>query len=155
MKFSSKEDIEVPIADVFEMLSDFGAFEQMIQRRGVSLDRLYGDAPPVTGMIWHAAFQMRGLHREADVELAEYTAPTRLQFLGKGQGLEGSFEIDLIRLAATRTRIAVALDMKPRTLAARLFLQSLKLAKGSLTKRFKQRVADFARQIESRHANRD
>jgi hypothetical protein len=36
-------------------------------------------------------------------------------------------------------------------LSARLLLQSLKLAKNSLTKKYKMRVATFATDLEDRH----
>ena len=46
--------------------------------------------------------------------------------------------------------MAVALDMKPLNLSARLLIQSLKLAKSSLTKKFKDRVADYAKNLGER-----
>jgi hypothetical protein len=47
--------------------------------------------------------------------------------------------------------MAVVLNLAPKTLSARLLVQSLKLAKSNLSKRFKQKVADYARQMEDRH----
>ena len=44
----------------------------------------------------------------------------------------------------------VILDIKPLNLSARLLVQSLKLAKTSLTKKYKLRVAEFARTLEER-----
>jgi hypothetical protein len=38
----------------------------------------------------------------------------------------------------------VSLDLQPTTLSSRLLIQSLKFAKGNLTKRFKTRVFEFA-----------
>ena len=46
--------------------------------------------------------------------------------------------------------MAVALEMSPLNLPARLLVQSLKLAKSTLSKRFKDRVADYARGLEDR-----
>ncbi|NHW87665.1 SRPBCC family protein, partial [Escherichia coli] len=43
-----------------------------------------------------------------------------------------------------------ALDMKPNTLTARLFIQSLRLAKASLNRKFKRGIARFADDLETR-----
>ena len=54
----------------------------------------------------------------------------------------------MIALSATRTRVLVSFDMRAKTLTARLLLQSLKLAKTKVTKRFKARVLDYAENVE-------
>ena len=41
--------------------------------------------------------------------------------------------------------------MSPKSLSARLLLQSLKLAKSNLTRRFKLRVTEFAEDVEDRY----
>ena len=46
----------------------------------------------------------------------------------------------------------VALEIKPLNLSARLWVQSLKLAKATLSKKYKERVAEYARGMEERHA---
>ena len=54
-------------------------------------------------------------------------------------------------LSQNRTRIAIPVEMSPKSLSARLFLQSLKLAKSNLTRRFKLRVTEFAEEVEDRY----
>ncbi|CAN0606010.1 unnamed protein product [Ectocarpus sp. 12 AP-2014] len=56
--------------------------------------------------------------------------------------------IDLVALSTSRTRMFASLDLRPTTLSSRLLIQSMRLAKGSLSKKFKARVADFASRIE-------
>jgi len=70
MKFSTKEDLEVPIGDVFERLTDFDGFE---------------------------------------------------------------------------------LDVRPKTLPARLLMQSAKLTRNTLNKRYKTRIGHFAEDLEDRY----
>lgn len=62
-----------------------------------------------------------------------------------------SFE--LMPLSRNSTRVLVALEVKPLTLSARLWVQSLKLAKTTLTQKYKDRVAEYARGMEERYAS--
>ena len=59
--------------------------------------------------------------------------------------------MQLTPLSPKRTRLGVEVDLKPKTLSARLLVQSLKLAKSNLTKRFKLKVADYAKTMETRY----
>ena len=59
---------------------------------------------------------------------------------------------ELVALSKNRTRVMMSVDIKPLNLSARLLVQSLKLAKTSLTKKFKLRVSEFAKTLEERHA---
>lgn len=147
MKFSSKEDIETPIDRVFEQLTNFEMFERAAIRRGVEIERERDTAQPVVGMAWKARFEMRGRSREARVELMHLDRPNTMRFDAIGKGVDGSFFIDLLPLSQRSTRISVVLDIEPKTLSARLLIQSMKLAKTNLTKRFRKKVREFAKTL--------
>lgn len=151
MKFSSKEDIEAPIGEVFVVLADFESFERSAIRRGIEVQRV-GEHPsaPTAGMAWDVAFSVRNKRRETTVTLTRCEPPVEMRFEAAGAGLDGIMEIELLALSPKRTRLAVSLELTPHTMSARLFVQSLKLAKSNLNKRFKLKVADFARAIEDR-----
>jgi hypothetical protein len=59
--------------------------------------------------------------------------------------------VGLIALSRARTRLTVDLTLEPRTLAGRLIVQSLKLARGNMSKRFRLRVAEYAMDVEERY----
>ena len=147
MKFSSEEDIETPIDRVFEQLTNFEMFERTAIRRGVEIERERGIAQPVVGMAWKARFEMRGRSREARVELTHLDRPNTMRFDAIGKGVDGSFFIDLLPLSPRSTRMSVVLDIEPKTLSARLLIQSMKLAKTNLTKRFRKKVREFAKTL--------
>lgn len=151
MKFIAKEDIEVPIDDLFVMLSDFEAFERAALRRGAEVQRTDSLRKPGPGMAWKARFMFRGRERKLAVELVTLEAPGLMTFRGGSQALDGDFRIELVALSRRRTRMAISLEIAPKTLSARLMVQSLKLARNNVTRRFQLRVAGFAKDLETRY----
>jgi hypothetical protein len=150
MKFSSKEDIEAPIGEVFAELAEFENFERLAIRRGADVVRLGNIAPPQEGMGWQVGFGFRGKQRNLAVTLAEYVPGSRMLVTGEGDGLSGRLAIELLALSPRRTRMSVQLMLEPKTIPARLLIQSLKLAKTRISQKFKHRVAEFAGQMEER-----
>ena len=151
MKFTAKEDIDAPIDAVFRMVSDFDTFERSAMRRGAEVQRVDQLSRKAVGMEWEATFQMRGKRRQMRLRLGEYEPDTRVGAELRSPGFTGVFVVDLLSLSRTRTRMSVELDVKPLTLPARLLVQSLRLAKSNLTKRFKLRVAEYSKDMEERH----
>lgn len=151
MKFSTNEDIEAPIDAVFEMFCDFEAFERSAMRRGAEVQRVDNMVKPSVGMMWRAAFEMRGKPRQIELEMVVFDPPNEIRLEGTSPGMLSSTKFDLIALSRSRTRVHVQLEVKPLTLSARLLVQSLKLAKNSLSRRFKLRVAEYARTMEERY----
>lgn len=154
MKFTTKEDIEAPVEAVFEMLSEFEMFERSAIRRGAEVQRVDRMTAPGPGMAWDVSFVMRGKKREMAIKLMDYDSPQRMSAQATSPGFNGAFIVDLIALSKNRTRLAVDVDFKPQNLSARLLVQSLRLAKTSLTKRFKLRVAEYAKDLEDRYERR-
>lgn len=154
MKLSTREDIEAPIDHVFAQVSDFEALERSALRRGAEVQRIDALARPGPGMAWDSRFDLRGKRREMRLELTEYDPPNALRFAARSTGAEGEMLVDLVALSRGRTRMAFEIEIRPLTLAARLMVQSLKLAKGNVAKRFEMRVATYARDIEDRYARR-
>ncbi len=151
MKFSTREDIEAPLDVVFAALSDFEAWERGAMRRGAEVIRTDRLTEPGPGMGWHVEFIYRGKLRKLDIALAEILPGQRVVLDGQGAPAEGRLELDLVEMGPRRTRVTVGFEIKPRTLAARLFLQSLKLAKSKVNRRFELRVARMAAEIEDRY----
>lgn len=150
MELSSKEDIDAPLAEVFEALSDFASFERSAIRRGIEVQRLNEDLSPQLGLAWDVRGEFRGKSREARLELAQYEPSTLIGINGESPSLKGTSRIELLALSPRRTRIAVTVDVQAKTLSGRLLLQSMKLAKSKINRRFKTRVADFASLTEDR-----
>ncbi|WP_372610549.1 SRPBCC family protein [Aquicoccus sp.] len=154
MIFTTKEDIEAPREHVFAAVSDFDRFERQALRRGAEISRLDSQTEPGLGMMWHIAFRFRGKRREIQIELVEYDPPNRMVFESRSPNMDGQMIVDLVALSPHRTRLGLEIELKPTTLAARLLVQSMKLAKGNLNKRFKIRVAEYAKATEESYRSR-
>ncbi|MEL6451696.1 MAG: SRPBCC family protein [Pseudomonadota bacterium] len=150
MKFSAREDIAAPIDQVFVALCDFEGFERQAMRRGAQVQRVDAMVNPGVGMKWQANFQLRGRARDVTIELVRFDTPNELVFDAKSSGIDAVMQIELLALSRNRTRMAIGFEMTPLNLSARLLIQSLKLAKNNLTKRFKLRVADYSKGLEER-----
>lgn len=150
MKFSTREDIDAHIDQVFEALCEFEVFERQAIRRGVDVQRTDTLSKPGVGMTWETSFVLRGKRRDMTLVLDRFERPNHMGVRAASTGIDGDFILELISLSRTRTRITVGLEIKPKNLSARLMVQSLKLAKSTLTKRFKLRMADYVRILEGR-----
>lgn len=150
MQLKAREDIEAPLDKVFAALSDLETVERQALRRGIDVQRIRGGGAPTEGMAWRVVFTFRGKEREAEITLTEHTPPERMVFSSISGGLKVVMVMDVVALSRTRTRISVEVEMAPTTLSARLLVQSLKLAKGGMEKRFQGRMHDLARELERR-----
>ena len=150
MRFTTHEDIEAPIEFVFGQVSDFDRFERYGLRQGADVMRLDTLPAPGVGMVWAAKLSIRGKQRRITAEMTDYEPPTTMRFQAVSDGFTAAFTVDLVALSRKRTRLGVDLDIKPKSLAARLVLQSARLAKGSLLRRYKRRIASYGEDVESR-----
>ena len=147
MKFSSHEDIEAPAQAVFAALCDHEQFQRVMQQRGIAMRRV--DDRPEVGpcTAWEIDFIFRGRARKLRCLVTDVQAPERLCLSNESDGLTGDVAISVLTLAPQRSRVLVSVEMKPKNLSARLLLQSMRFAKGSLDRKFKSRLHDWARQM--------
>ncbi|MEP4036984.1 SRPBCC family protein [Pseudophaeobacter sp.] len=150
MELTSKEDVDAPLAEVFAAISDFASFERSAIRRGVEVQRLSDDPTPQVGMAWDVRADFRGKPRELRLELSNYEPTTLIALNSDSNSLSGKGQIELLALSPRRTRLSVKVKLEAKTLSGRLLLQSLKLARSKVNKRFKHRVAEFASLTEDR-----
>jgi len=154
MKFSTREDIEASIEHVFAQVTDFQNFERQALRRGADVQRIDSSLVPTEGSAWQFAFKFRGKDRKMKATVAKLDAPNSAKFETIASGIHGMSTIELVALSLNRTRISIEIDLTPQGLSARLLLQSLKLAKTNLSRKFKLRVAEFAEDVEEGFARR-
>jgi hypothetical protein len=153
MRFASRTDIEAPAGYVFRRLADFAHWERLALRRGAEVVRT--ERPKLGGRtgtdpVWLVRFMFRGKERRITLRVGDIAAPDRLGFSWVGQLFEGSGSIELLALGAGRTRLTLVSEVKPKSLAARMILQSLRLARGRVQARLDARMAAAAAELAAR-----
>ena len=151
MKLVAKYDMAAPMAFVFGQMVDFDGWERAAMRRGAEVmrsDKLRKIGP---GATWDAHFRYRAKERDVTLRLDSLTPMTAMGLTGISKLADGVMTMDLLDLGATRTRLEVRLEIKPKTIAARIYVQSLRLARSRVERSFAQRVAQFTAEIEDRY----
>lgn len=144
MKFSTREDTDQPAEKLFEALSDFSTLERLLLRRGAMVRRIDGkDA-------WQIGFDWRGKARHLNVTLNENVPPERLAFTGQSDQFDLYLQLTVVPLTPSKSRLIFELDVTPRGMKARLLLQTAKLTKHQLDRKFSQRVAEFVLNVSAR-----
>lgn len=154
MKFNSTQDINAPLEFVFQQASDFQRFETFGLRAGAKIKRTDNLSGTQKGMHWLIKADVRGKERAFDISLKEFDTPRHLEVLSTVKGFIATATIDLMELSKTQTRMKITLDVKPQSISARLLIQSAKLARSSLNRKYNARVEQFAKHIEQEYANR-
>ncbi|MDJ0630401.1 MAG: SRPBCC family protein [Rhodobacter sp.] len=153
MRFTTREDIEAPIENVFAAASDFDGFERQALRRGAEVTRRDNLDRIGVGSEWFLKFRFRGKEREVEARIVQFTPPNSFRVDSRIGGLHSAIDVELLALSPRRTRLQVAVDLKPQSLSARLLVQSLKFAKSNINKRFANRVWQYAQDIEGKYRN--
>jgi uncharacterized protein YndB with AHSA1/START domain len=151
MKLAAKYDVEAPVDFVFRELMDFDAWERMAMRRGADVMRTDTLPKPGPGMEWLVHFLYRGKTRSAQIRLATATPSHLLVLTLRSALIDSEIVIELLDLAVSRTRITVKSEVKPKSIAARIYMQTLRLARKKVDATYAQRIAQLAVEMEDRY----
>ncbi|MFT6696909.1 MAG: hypothetical protein ACJAXU_002417, partial [Paracoccaceae bacterium] len=140
MKFADKTDLEANLNDTFMAFADFETFERQVLRSGAKIARTDDLTENGPGMMWDVGLEFRGKERKIKVELVDHDAPNLLEFEGSADGISAVILVELSSLSGRQTRANVSFDLQAKSLAAKLLLQTARLTKSKLNKRFSRRL---------------
>lgn len=149
MRLNSIQEVHAPIDYVFGRLTDFASFETYISNIGGSASRTDDLDGTGRGMSWHIEGEFRGKFREVDLELQNISPPEKLKYFCETQTIEAVIWFELEPLGDELTRMNLMMDPTARNISARLILQSVKLAKGTIEKRLSKRLKAFGDQMSN------
>ena len=147
MKFSKHEDVNVPQHVLFDKLTNFGNLERELTRRGLKVSVADGAPAEGQGAKWDLAFKFRGKRRTATLEATKVHSPDAVGLYLENPSMDIRVEIELTALSKNKTRMMVTSVLQPRTLAARLLVQSMKLGRGRFNKKYSARIKQIAEEL--------
>ncbi|RCW88718.1 hypothetical protein [Paracoccus lutimaris] len=147
MKFSTRHEADIPAATLFRTISNFDVMERSLSRKGASVRRLDSLSEPGTGMNWRIDFDWRGRRREIALELTRHDPPETLELQGQSEHFDLTIRMTVVALSPVRSRLIFETDILPRGMKARLLLQTAKLGKPQLDRKFDRRIAEFVDQL--------
>ncbi|UZD90251.1 SRPBCC family protein [Cognatishimia activa] len=151
MEFTAREDVDVPIEDAFDLLSEYDVFERMAMRRGIEVQRHEPNAPIGVGTKWTVEFAWRGKDIPMRAEIIRFDRPDWIEIEAIMPGMDVTVSFELLALSKKRTRLHFKANSSAKTLPMRLLLQSLKLARSNIDKKLQERVKLQCRNLEERY----
>ncbi|WP_195759859.1 SRPBCC family protein [Paracoccus sp. S-4012] len=145
MRFSSSRDVELPAEDLFDAVADIDRLEQVIASRKARVTRL---GPEDGGpMAWEVEFDWRGRTRNLSARVTRFDRPHLLGMEGAVETLDFRLTAEVVALTRERSRVTIEAEITPRSMKARLLLQTAKLTKSTLDRRFDERVAGYVDRV--------
>ena len=148
MKFSTQKTVRIPSEDLFAAFRDFETFEQLLVARGAEVQRTDDGDGTGLGMSWDVVFTYRGKRRTASGVVSALFHGENMTIDMTNDDMDGQFEVIVEKVTAQKSRIQVDLEVIPKTISTRLLLQSLKLAKYRMTKKFVNRIRKYCDKVE-------
>lgn len=149
MKFSTRVDSDMPADQLFAAVTDFDALERLMVGRGASVRRLKPSDEPGVTMGWRIGFDWRGKPREMRLAVIRFDRPEQIALSGLSDALELSVNATVVALSRTKSRLIFETEIRPRSMKARLMMQTAKLGKSQLDRRYARRVIDFIQQMSA------
>lgn len=148
MQLDTRHDVDMPAEALFDGIADFDRLERLLIRRGAKVRRV----APAAGspMAWDLQFNWRGRLRDMRLAVTRYDRPSTIHMQGVSDAFSVALTADVVALSRTRSRLIVNVDVEPRTLKARLIVQTAKLTRTNLNRKFSDRVADYIASLPGR-----
>lgn len=145
MKFSTRIDTDLAAEQLFDMVGDFDALERTLIGRGASVKRIDPAQDPGITMGWKIGFDWRGKARKLLLVVNRFDRPEQIAMAGNSDALDITVKATFVALSRTKSRLIFETELKPRNMRARLMMQTAKLGKAQLDRRYTRRIEEYVR----------
>ena len=145
MEMNTKQDIDAPVEFVYDYLTNFESHQKRAILAGIDVK------PNLTGpevYSWNLDFEWRNKERKMKLMVANLQRPESMTLSVDSSNLLAEVDLKLLELSPKLTRMRVKASINGKTLRARLMVQSARLAKQTIQKRLKNRLAGLGSEIE-------
>lgn len=149
MKFRVSEDLDAPRSMVWARFTEFSGIEADARGRGATLTRIGNWTTPSEGAEWRGEVKVRGKVRPVTARIARLVPEELCLIESRIGGMACVHEMSFVAMSPEVTRVAVMLDLSAHTLAARLILQTMKLARGRVMQRLQGILARQGNAVEA------
>lgn len=149
MKFSSRFDFDIPAGKLFDIIGDFSRSERVLAARGAQVRRVDPAQEPGTGLGWLIDFNWRGQARSLRLDVTGFERPSHVTMQGCSDPFDVAIDIAVGALSRVRSRLLFQTELRPRNMRARLMIQTAKLGRSQLDRKYEQRIADFLTQLRA------
>ena len=149
MKFSTRIDTDLPAERLFEVVGNFDALERMVIGRGATVARIDPSNEPGIDMGWNIGFDWRGKARQLRLAVTRFDRPEQMMMAGHSDALDLTVVATVVALSRVKSRLIFETEVRPRNMKARLMLQTAKLGKAQLDRRYQRRIEDFVHQMRN------
>ncbi len=148
MRMSVETLIDAPPQVVFAAIADIESWSSMIS--AISEIVLLTPGPVAVGTRFRETREMFGRKATEEMTVAEIEPPRRLVLTAFNHGTAYRVE-HLLAAEGTGTRVTLAFEGRPVTLAARLLMPLGLLFRGTVRRQLASDLADLGREAERRH----
>ena len=152
MKFSTRIDTNIPASNLFDIAGDFPRSERALAARGVLVRRIDPAEEPGIGLGWDLEFNWRGQRRTMRLAVTRFDRPSHIALEGRSDQFDLSITMTVVALSRVKSRLLFETEVRPRNMRARLLLQTAKLGKAQLDRKFADRVSKFFGDLTTRRA---
>ncbi|MCC5971368.1 MAG: SRPBCC family protein [Pararhodobacter sp.] len=132
MKIDATKDFKRPRGKVFASFSDPARVDAVLGSVGTQLRR---EGAGDVGSVWHMVVSVGGKERPVSVTLAERIAADTIRLAATSDMVDVDMVFSFADMPDEGCKVTSEATLTPRTLAARVGLQTLRLAKGKIEQR--------------------
>jgi|SRR6056297_2955219 len=148
MIFETREEVDVPRDFAFDRFADFTRYEQAARGYGADIRRVNGFTEVAEGVSWRGSVVVRGKTRGVEATVTDLTRPAHAQMVTTVGGMRVDVDLVFEEIGPQTTRVFAKAQLVATTLASRLILQTVKLARKKIQTKIDSRIVALANQFE-------